>query len=134
MKQFLLFAGQDDAGTKGVHGLIGSFDSCADAFVALVDRQALCTWWHILDIRTGDVVERRHLKVNNGMISFQRSDWTVGASNRQEILAPALALPISVALPKGGDLGSLEAGLRSAVTNGVKNGKINGLPNGSVDH
>jgi hypothetical protein len=134
MKQYLLFAGRDDGSSKGVHGLIGSFDSCAEAFVALVDRQIPCGWWHILDTRTGEVVERRHLKIHNGMIGFQRSDWVVAPPVRQEVVATPPALPISVPTPAVADLGGIEAGLRSVVTTGIKNGKTHTLANGSADH
>ncbi len=134
MKQYLLFAGRNDARAGGVHGLIGSFDTCAEAFVALVDQQILCEWWHVLDTKTGDVVERRHLRVHNGMIGFQRSDWLVVSPIRQEVAVAPPALPIAAPMPKAAELGGLEGGLRSVVTTGVKNGKTHSLGNGSAEH
>src|SRR5918993_114346 len=112
MKQYLLFAGRGDADLKGV--------------VALVDQQTPAQWWHILDTKSGEVVERRHLKVHNGMIGFERSDWVLGESPKAEpvvVAAPnptvaagaeTIAIPtsgpaISVSLPKVADFSSLEA-------------------------
>ena len=132
MKQFLLFAGREDASLKGVHGFVGDFASFAEAFVALVDRQTPSQWWHILDTKTGEVVERQHLKVNNGMIGFQRSDWVAGQTTKEEAIAapaPAPAPAISVSLPKAADLNALEADLRSVVVTGTKNGYANGADN-----
>ena len=122
MKQYLLFAGRQDGNNKGVHGLVGAFDSFAEAFVSLVDQQAASEWWHVLDTKTGEVVERRHLKISNGMIGFQRSDWLVGPRGQQDTVG-APQLPISVPLPKAAELGGIEAGLRSAVASGIKNGR-----------
>ena len=127
MKQFMLFAGQNDANLKGVHGFVGDFESFAEAFVALVDRQAPSQWWHFLDTKTGEVVERQHLKVNNGMIGFQKSEWVAGQPTTEAIAAPASA--ISVSLPKAPDLSALEADLRSVVVTGTKNGHDNGAGN-----
>ena len=138
MKQYLLFAGRDDASLKGVHGVVGDFDSFAEAFVALVDRQTPSQWWHILDTKTGEVVERQHLKVNNGMIGFQKSEWVLGQPTKEEATAapnpgPAPVPAISVSLPKAADLNALEADLRSVVANGVKNGHTIGAANGKAD-
>jgi hypothetical protein len=127
MKQYLLFAGRDDANLKGIHGFVGDFDSFADAFVALVDRQAPSEWWHVLDTKTGEVVERQHLKVHNGMVGFGRSHWVVGQTPEVETVITATPAPaITVSLPKAPDLNTLEADLRSAVVAGVKNGHANG--------
>ena len=129
MKQFLLFAGCASTNLKGIHGFVGDYDSFAEAFVALVDRQIPSEWWHILDTQTGEVVERQHLKINNGMISFERSHWVAGQPSKQEAIAPlpsAQAPAIAVSLPKAADLNALEADLRAVVTTGVKNGKANG--------
>ncbi len=82
MKQYLLFAGREDAGLKGVQGYVGDFDSFAEAFVALVDRQTPSQWWHVLDTKTGEVVERQHLKVDNGMVGFERSQWVAGQPSK----------------------------------------------------
>src|ERR687893_571716 len=98
MKQYLLFAGRGDADLKGVQALVGDFDSFAEAFVALVDQQTPAQWWHILDTKSGEVVERRHLKVHNGMIGFERSHWVVGQPRKEEAKAiPALAPTSAIA-------------------------------------
>ena len=134
MKQYLLFAGREDASLKGVHGYVGDFDSFAEAFVALVDRQTPSQWWHVLDTKTGEVVERQHLKINNGMISFERSHWVAGQPAKAPLL-PAQAPAIAVSLPKAADLNALEADLRAVVTTGVKTGHANGKANGAAaDH
>ena len=138
MRQYLLFAGREDASLKGVHGLVGDFDSFADAFVSLVDQQTLAQWWHVLDTKTGEVVERRHLRVSNGMVGFERSDWVVGQTAKVEAAAaptpsPAPVPAISVSLPKAADLNALEADLRSVVASGVKNGHANGAANGKAN-
>lgn len=134
MKQYLLFAGSANVSAAGVHGLVGNFDSFADAFVSLVDRQTPCDWWHILDTHSGEVVERRHLKVSSGMIGFQRSDWVVG----QPAKAEPISLPASAstaAEPGLPEIESIEADLRSVLTNGLKNGHANGKANGAAaDH
>ncbi|HEX2554896.1 MAG TPA: hypothetical protein VHL98_14440 [Microvirga sp.] len=131
MKQFLLFAGRAQSGTAGVHGLAGDFDSFADAFISLIDRQTPCDWWHILDTRTGEVVERRHLKVSNGMIGFQRSDWVVGEGGPDEPLA-SITLPAPAAEVKLPEIASIEADLRSVLNSGLKNGHANGKTNGAA--
>ncbi len=150
MKQYLLFAGRGDADLKGVQALVGDFDSFADAFVSLVDQQTAAQWWHILDTKSGEVVERRHLKVHNGMIGFERSEWVLGDSlkaepvvvaapnatvaARPETVAVATSSPaISVSLPKAAELGSLEADLRTVVTSGIRNGHANGAANGKAN-
>lgn len=150
MKQYLLFAGRGDANLKGVQALVGDFDSFAEAFVSLVDHQTLSEWWHILDTKSGEVVERRHLKVHNGMIGFERSEWVLGDSPKagpvvvaaphatvtarpEAIAAPTSSPAISVSLPKAADLGSLEADLRTAVTSSVRNGHANGAANGKAN-
>ncbi len=136
MKQYLLFAGREDASVRGVHGYVGDFDSFAEAFVALVDRQTPSEWWHVLDTKTGEVVERQHLKINNGMISFERSHWVAGQPSREEAIAPlppAQAPAIAVSLPKTADLNALEADLRAVVTTGVKNGHANGKASGHAN-
>ena len=127
MKQYLLFAGQDDRTANGVQALVGDFDSFAEAFVSLVDRQTPSQWWHVLDTKTGEVYERRHIRTNNGMVAFQRSEWVVGTAAKK----PAIALPTA----KGADLSELEAGLRTVVTNGLKNpnGHANGHANGAAE-
>lgn len=123
MKQFLLFAGTETTKTDGVNGLAGDFDSAAEAFLSLVDKQTPSEWWHVLDTQTGEVIERRHVRMSNGMIGFQRSERVVGAQAKK--------LPISAPIPKGSDLNGLEADLRTVVTNGFKNG--NGQANGHVN-
>ena len=138
MKQYLLFAGREETNLKGVHGFVGDFDSFAEAFVALVDQQTPSQWWHVLDTKTGEVVERQNLKVNNGMIGFQRSDWVVGQPTKEEAIAaltpaPAPVPAISVSLPKAADLNAMEADLRSVVASGVKNGHANGKANGHAN-
>ena len=136
MKQYLLFAGREETNLKGLHGFVGDFDSFAEAFVALVDRQTPSQWWHVLDTKTGEVVERQHLKVNNGMIGFHRSDWVVGQTAKEELTAALTSAPvpaISVSLPKAADLNALEADLRSVVASGVKNGHANGKANGHAN-
>ncbi len=127
MKQYLLFAGQDDRTANGVQALVGDFDSFAEAFVSLVDRQTPSQWWHVLDTKTGEVIERRHIRASNGMIGFQRSDWVVGT--------PAKKAPISLPSTADSDLSDLEVGLRSVVVNGIKNGngRANAHTNGAAE-
>jgi hypothetical protein len=134
MKQFLLFAGRESANLKGVQGFVGDFDSFSEAFVALVDRQVPSEWWHVLDTKTGEVVERQHLKVHNGMVGFERSHWMAGQPPKVEPVVTATPAPvISVSLPKAPDLSALEADLRSAVVTGSKNGHANGSVNGKAN-
>jgi hypothetical protein len=123
MKQFLLFAGTENAKTVGVNGLMGDFDSAADAFVAIVDNQLPAEWWHILDTKTGEVLERRHMRVHNGMISFQKSEWLVGNQpGKVAITAPGSKTP---------EVADLEAGMRAVVASGFRNG--NGHANGHAN-
>ena len=123
MKQFLLFAGTEAMKASGMNGFVADFDSAAEAFLSLVDHQTPSEWWHILDTQTGEVIERRHIRANNGSIAFQRSDRVVGTQGKR-------TLPIATPLPKGADLQELEAGLRTVVANGVKSG--NGAANGHI--
>jgi len=118
MKQFLLFAGTEGAKADGVRGFIGDFDSVAEAYLSLVDQQTRSEWWHVLDTKTGEVTERRHIRTSNGMIGFQRPDWVVGT--------PAKKAPISLPSTADSDLSELEVGLRTVVVNGMKN---NNRPN-----
>jgi hypothetical protein len=113
MKQYLLFAGTESSKTVGVNGFVGDFDSIAEAFLHIVDHQTPSEWWHVLDTQTGEVVERRHIRMSNGMIGFHRSDWVIGSKAPKDSAS---------ATAKGTDLSELEAGLRSVVVNGVKNG------------
>ncbi len=135
MKQYLLFAGRANTHAAGVHALIGDFDSFAEAFVSLVDRQTASEWWHILDTMTGEVVERQHLKVHNGMIGFERSHWIVGQPPKEgsiAVPAPVTAPPE----PKLPGIDSIEADLHAVLTNGLKNGSAkgaNGKANGHVN-
>jgi hypothetical protein len=122
MKQFLLFAGTEAAKVDGVRGFIGDFDSVAEAFLSLVDQQTPSEWWHVLDTKTGEVTERRHIRTSNGMIGFHRSDWVVGT--------PAKKGPIALPSTAESDLSELEVGLRSVVVNGIKN---NGRPTTPVN-
>ena len=136
MKQFLLFAGKDGAKAVGVNGFIGDFDSVAEAFLSLVDNQTPSEWWHVLDTKTGEVYERRHIRMNNGMIGFQRSDWVVGTAAKKVSIAAPTPAPAPVVAPtvaKVAELSELEIGLRSVVANGVKasNGHVNGV---AADH
>jgi hypothetical protein len=126
MKQYLLFAGTETNKTGGLHGFAGDFDTVAEAFLSLVDHQTASEWWHVLDTKSGEVYERRHIRMNNGMIGFQRSDWIVGTpAKKMPIAAPGSA--------KIAELSELEIGLRSVVANGVKasNGQSNGA---AADH
>ncbi len=125
MKQFLLFAGQDDTNARGAQGLVGDFDSFAEAFVSLIDHQTPSQWWHILDTKTGEVIERRHLKISNNMIGFQRSEWTIGQASQQGAITP-LSLPPAASLPTAPNLVRLEAELRSANAPGLKNARTEG--------
>ena len=123
MKQFLLFAGTETTKTDGVRGFVGDFDSVAEAYLSLVDQQTPSQWWHVLDTKTGEVTERRHIRTSNGMIGFQRSEWVVGS--------PAKKASISLPSTAESDLSDLEVGLRSVVVNGIKsNGRPNAPSNG----
>jgi hypothetical protein len=114
MKRFLLFAGTDVANANGVTGFVADFDSSAEALVLLVDQQKPCEWWHILDTQTGEVIERRQIRLSNGTIGFERSDRIVGTK--------AKTLPISAPARRGDDLNRLEADLQNVVTTGRRNG------------
>ncbi len=98
MKQFLLFAGTADNPAAGLHGLVGDYDSVAEAFLSLVDQQIASEWWHVLDTKTGEVVDRQHLKTAKGMIGFQKSDWVIGSQD-------------SLPSVRGTDLSDLDIGL-----------------------
>src|SRR5215218_8216014 len=134
MKQYLLFAGRTNTTASGVHGFVGDFDSFTEAFVSLVDRQTLSEWWHILDTKTGEVVERKHLKVHNGMIGFERSHWIAAQPAKED----PIALPAPVAAtsePKLPEIDSIEADLQAVLTNGLKNSPAkgaNGKANGAA--
>jgi hypothetical protein len=128
MKQYLLFAGTETNKTGGLHGFAGDFDTVAEAFLSLVDQQTASEWWHVLDTKTGEVYERRHIRMNNGMIGFQRSDWVVGTpAKKMPIAAPTPAPVVTPTAAKAAELTELEIGLRSVVANGVKasNGHAN---------
>ena len=99
MKRFLLFAGTDIIKANGVTGFVADFDTSVEALVSLVDHQTPCEWWHILDTRTGEVIERRQIRLSNGTIDFERSDRIVGTQAR--------TMPISAPAPKGADLNRL---------------------------
>jgi len=118
MKQFLLFAGTEAGKSDGVRGFVGDFDSIAEAFLSLVDQQTPSEWWHVLDTKSGEVTERRHIRTTNGVIGFQRSDWVIGSAAKKG--------PIALPSAAESDLSELEVGLRSVVVNGIKNG---GRPN-----
>jgi endonuclease IV len=121
MKQYLLFAGTETNKTGGLHGFAGDFDTVAEAFLSLVDQQTASEWWHVLDTKTGEVYERRHIRMNNGMIGFQRSDWVVGTpAKKVPIAAPTPAPVVAPTAAKVAELSELEIGLRSVVANGVK--------------
>jgi len=126
MKRFLLFAGTDTSKSVGVNGLAGDFETALEAFVSLVDHQTPSEWWHILDTQTGEVLERRHLKVN-GSLNFTRSDRVVGSQ------APRTPITVRPALhANGADAAKeLEAGIRATVAsvnkpNGTASGHLNG--------
>jgi hypothetical protein len=106
MKQFLLFAGTVENPAGGLHGFVGDFDSIAEAFLSLVDEQVPSEWWHVLDTKTGEVIERQHLKTSKGMIGFQKSDWIVGT--------PAVLPSV-----RGSDLSDLDIGLPVAASASV---------------
>ncbi len=125
MKQFLLFAGPQAAAAKGANGLVGDFASAAEAFLSLVDHQTPSEWWHILNTQTGEVIERRHIRMSHGMIGFQRSDWIVGSQAKNA--APSITGPTEA------DLDRLGADLPNAVVPGHETG--NGHANGAAaDH
>ena len=89
MKRFLLFAGTDVAKANGVTSFVADFDSSAEALVLLVDHQKPAEWWHILDTQTGEVIERRQIRLGNGTIGFQRSDRIVGTPAKMTLAAAA---------------------------------------------
>jgi hypothetical protein len=126
MKRFLLFAGTETSKTVGVNGLSGDYETALEAYVSLVDNQTPSEWWHILDTQTGEVIERRHLKVN-GSLSFTRSDRIIGSQAQRTPITVRPALQTS-----GADAAKeLEAGIRVNVAsmskpNGSSNGHLNG--------
>src|SRR5215211_1155138 len=122
MKRFLLFAGTEGAKANGVTGFVADFDSSVEALVSLVDHQTPSEWWHILDTRTGEVIERRQIRLSNGTIDFERSDRIVGTQ--------AKTVPISAPALKGADFKRLEADLRNVVTTGLRSG--NSQANGAA--
>jgi hypothetical protein len=126
MKRFLLFAGTETSKTVGVNGLAGDYETALEAYVSLVDNQTPSEWWHILDTQTGEVIERRHLKLN-GSLSITRSDRIIGFQAQRTPIA------VRPALQTGGvDVAKeLEAGIRASVgsvskPNGIANGHLNG--------
>ena len=126
MKRFLLFAGTETSTTVGVNGFAGDYETALEAYVSLVDNQTPSEWWHILDTQTGEVIERRHLKVN-GSLSFTRSDRIVGSQ------APRTPITVKPVLQTNGAEAAkeLEAGIRATVASVHKpNGHTNGHPNG----
>jgi hypothetical protein len=126
MKRFLLFAGAETSKTVGVDGLAGDYETALEAYVSLVDNQTPSGWWHILDTQTGEVIERRHLKVN-GSLSFMRSDRIVGsqAARTPITFRPTLQMSAVDATKE------LEAGLRATVASVSKpKANANGHPNG----
>ncbi|MBM1171398.1 hypothetical protein [Microvirga arabica] len=126
MKRFLLFAGTETSKNVGANGLAGDYETALEAYVSLVDNQTPSEWWHILDTQTGEVIERRHLKVN-GTLSFMRSDRVVGSQASRAPITFRPALQTS-----GADAAKeLEAGLRATVASVTKpNGNSNGHLNG----
>ena len=110
MKRFILFAGTDASKTVGVNGLAGDYETALEAYVSLVDNQTPSEWWHILDTQTGEVIERRHLKVN-GSLSFMRSDRIVGSQ------APRAPIAFRPNMQTSGAEAAkeLEAGIRATV-------------------
>jgi hypothetical protein len=122
MKRFLLFAGTDLAKANGVTGFVADFDSSAEALVLLVDQQTPSEWWHILDTQTGEVIERRQIRLSNGTIGFQRSDRIVGTPAQRSIAAASA----------GAARETLEASPRSVVTSGFGNGHGNGHAGGAA--
>ncbi|MBM6580983.1 hypothetical protein ILT44_12385 [Microvirga sp. BT689] len=126
MKRFLLFAGTEASKTVGVNGFAGDYETALEAYVSLVDNQTPSEWWHILDTQTGEVVERRHLKVN-GSLSFMRSDRIIGSQAQRTPITIRPTLQTS-----GGDVAKeLEAGIRATVASvGKPNGNANGHLNG----
>jgi hypothetical protein len=117
MKRFLLFAGTEASGGFGAGGLVNDFDTAADAFVALVDHQVPSTWWHILDTQTGEILDREHVQVKDGTLSFTKSTRVAGSRAAQTTLPSVAAAPF----------GELEQTLRSAVETSVRsNGRANG--------
>jgi hypothetical protein len=126
MKRFLLFAGTETSKTVGVNGLAGDYETALEAYVSLVDNQTPSEWWHILDTQTGEVIERRHLKVN-GTLSFMRSDRVVGSQAQRTPITVRPTLQTS-----GVDVAKeLEAGIRATVAsvskpNGSANEHLNG--------
>jgi hypothetical protein len=119
MKRFLLFAGTDVAKANGVTSFVADFDSSAEALVLLVDHQKPAEWWHILDTQTGEVIERRQIRLHNGTIGFQRSDRIVGTQ--------AETMPISVPQSEA-DLDTPKTDLPNVVAGhpGIGNGHARG--------
>jgi hypothetical protein len=118
MKRFLLFAGNEHSRGFGANGLINDFDSAAEALVSMVDHQIPSTWWHVLDTQTGEVIDREHVRIKDGVLSFATSERIVGAKAPQKPAMPSVA-----AAP----FGDLEHTLRTAVETSVRgNGRANG--------
>src|SRR3954462_7454201 len=107
MKQFLLFSGSDDGNREGVNAFVQEFDSVAEAILFLVDNPFARSWWHLLDTQTGEVTERRHLRVTNGAVGVRRSDWAIGTQTKKPT--------VSVSSPEAVALAGLEAELRDVV-------------------
>lgn len=112
MKRFMLFAGDNNnTNAVGVHGLVGDFDSVAEAFMSLVDNQTPSVWWHVLDSQTGEVHDRQNLQINGNGLTFGDTTWNV---------ARGASLPVVPAATK--PLNDLEDGLRVVVESSLKNG------------
>lgn len=56
MKNFLLFAGQDDYPSGGMKDFAGGFDTLGAAVDGYTDRPGSYDWAHVLDLERGQVV------------------------------------------------------------------------------
>src|SRR5688572_7629062 len=108
MKQFLLFAGTESVPDNGASGFVADFDSAVDALLFLVDHRVRSQWWHVLDTKTGEVVERSHVSTANGMIGFERSKWIAGSH--------AVKLPRAVPASRSADVNEVQTDYRTVFT------------------
>jgi hypothetical protein len=111
MKQFLLFAGPEGATENGVSGFVADFDCAVDALLFIVDCRVPAEWWHVLDIKSGEVVERHNVSTADGVIKFRPSDRIVGSQG--------VKLPRAVPAPNSADLNEVATDFRTVFTAGL---------------
>ena len=60
-KPFLAFCGAHYYPNGGWGDVVDYFDTVEDALAALLNSRLETDWWHIVDIRTGQIVRKREM-------------------------------------------------------------------------